>query len=129
MRHIVVRQRKVKRVLLRNKSYWNVIPACARIRAIVSTVIRRPVKVPSTPVVGNRIVGSGLFSNPKDGRHDVRFPGVTLDRRMGTGWNKDLRLHLEQCLLPQFHRVLGEVCRGRVWGSGLFVGFNGASNR
>src|SRR6516164_46697 len=130
MRHIVVRQRKVKGVLLRNKSYWDVISACARIGVIVSAVIRRPIKIPSASVVWDGIVASSLFSNPKDGRHDIRFPRVTLDRWVRTGRDEDLRFYLKQCLLSQFHRVLGEVCCGRVWGSGLFVpeDFRGASN-
>ena len=46
---------------------------------------------------------------------------------MGAGRDKDLRLHLKQRLLPQFHRVLGEVCGSRVWANGLFVGFNRAT--
>ncbi len=101
MRHIVVRQRKVKGILLWNKSY-RACNSVARFASglIVSAVIRRPIKVPRAFIVGNRIIASGLFSNPKDGRHDVRFPRVTLDRRVRTGRDKDLRFHLEQLPAP-----------------------------
>src|SRR6266542_1106141 len=121
MRHIVIGKRIVEGILLRNKSDWTAIPPCAWIRIIGSAVIRRPIKVPGAPVVVDWVIASGLFSNPKHGRHDVCLPRVTLDCRAGAGGDKNLRLHLEQCLLPQFHRVLGEIRRRRIWGSGLLV--------
>src|SRR5215213_7242621 len=46
MRHIVIWQRDIERILLRNKGYWNVIAACARLRVVRTSVIRCPIKVP-----------------------------------------------------------------------------------
>src|SRR5436190_4441670 len=130
VRDIVVWQRAVEGIQLGNKRHGDVISPRARVGIIVSTVIRGPIKVPATPVIGDGIIASSLFSNPKDGRYDVRFPRVTLDCRAGTGGDENLRFHFEQCLLPQFHRILGKVCRGRVGRSRLFVpeDFRGASN-
>ncbi len=130
MRDIVVWQRAVEGIQLGNKRHGDVISPRARVGIIVSTVIRGPIKVPATPVIGDGIIACSLFSNPKDGRYDVRFPRVTLDCRAGTGGDENLRFHFEEGLLPQSHRILGKVCRRRVGRSRLFVpeDFRGASN-
>src|SRR5437762_6913946 len=60
MRNIVVRERTIKGVLPRNKGDWNVIPPRTGVWVIVSPVIRRPIEVPTAPVVGDRIIASGL---------------------------------------------------------------------
>src|SRR5207247_3446303 len=114
MGDMVVRERTVKGVLLRNKGYWNVIPPRTGVWVIVPPVIRRPIEVPRAPVVGNRIIASGLFSDPKHRGNNVHLPRVALDRRSRTGRNKHLRFHVDHCLLPQFHCVLGEIRGGRV---------------
>src|SRR5438132_1655282 len=65
------------------------------------------------------------------------YPTMTADRLPGPGvgllkpWDHERRFRLEQCLLPQFHCVLGEIRRRRVGGSRLLVpeDFRGASNR
>jgi hypothetical protein len=121
VRDIVVRQRKIEGILFWNKRHGPIIASRASIRIIGSAVIRRPIKIPRAFIIGDRIIAPGLFSNPKDGRHDIRFPRVTLDRRARTGRDKNLRFNFEQRLLPQFHRILGEICRRRIWGSGLLI--------
>src|SRR6266404_6676903 len=95
MRDIVIRQRAVERILFRNKRHRNVIAPRARLGVIVSPVIRRPIKVPGTSIVGDRIIASGLFSNPKHCGDNVRLPRITLDRWTGTRRDKNLRLHFE----------------------------------
>jgi hypothetical protein len=131
MRDIVVGQRTVKGVLLGNKSYWNVIPPSAGIRGIGAAVILRPIKVPGAFVVWNGVVATRLFSDPKNSGHDIGLPRITLHRRTRASRDKNLRLHLEQSLLPKFHCVLRKVGRRRIRGSGLLVpeDFRGASNR
>src|SRR6266850_7176885 len=46
MRHIVIWQRDVERILPRDEGYWNVIPARAHVRAVRAAIIRRPIKIP-----------------------------------------------------------------------------------
>ncbi len=74
MSDVVVRQRTVKWVQLRNKCHRNVISPRARLGIIISAIIRRPIKVPGTFVVWNWIIASGLFSNPKHRGHDIGLP-------------------------------------------------------
>ena len=121
MGDIIVRQRAVEGILMRDESDWNVIAPRARIRSIGSPVIHRPIQVPRTSVVGDWIIASGLFSNPKHRGHNARFPRVTLYCRVGTGRDENLRFHFEQCLLTQPHCVLGKIRRRRVGRSGLFI--------
>ena len=130
MRNIVVRERTIKGVLPRNKGDWNVIPPRTGVWVIVSPVIRRPIEVSTASVVGDRIIASGLFSDPKYRGNNVRLPRVALDRRSRTGRDEHLWFHLEQRLLPQFHCVPGEICRSRVRRSRLFIpeDFRDASN-
>src|SRR5215475_7378402 len=130
VRHVVIRQRDIKRILFRDKRDWNVIPARARLRVVRAAVIRRPIKIPRTLIVRHRIVSTGFFPHPKYGGDNIHFPRVSLDRRAGTGRDKDLRFHFQQRLLPQLHRVFREIRRRRVGRSGLFVpeDFRGASN-
>src|SRR6516165_10212653 len=127
---VVIRQRAVERILPRDKRDWDVIPARARVRGIRAAVIRRPIVIPRTLVIRHRIVSAGLFPHPKYGGDNIHFPRVPLDRRTGTGRDKDLRFHFEQRLLPQLHRVPREIGSCRVGRSGLFVpeDFWGASN-
>ena len=130
MRHIIIRQRDVERILPRDERDWDVIPARARLRVIRAAVIRCPIEIPATLVIRNRIVSAGLFPHPEDCSDDIHFPRIPLDRRPRAGRDKDLRLHSEQRLLPQLHRVSREIGRRRVGRSGLFVpeDFRGASN-
>src|SRR5204863_1437588 len=128
MRYIVVRQRTVKGILLGNKGYWNVVAPCTGVRGIGSAIILRPIKVPGTFVVWNRIVASGLFSNPKHRGHDIALPRITLDRRTRARRDKNLRLYFEQSLLAQFHCVLCKVGRRGIRRSGLLVGLSRANN-
>src|SRR5262249_44595295 len=127
---VVIRQRKVERILSRDKRDWNVIPARTRVRGVRASVVRRPVQIPRTLVVRYRIVSAGLLPHPKHGGDNIHFPWIPLDRRAGTGRDKDLRFHFQQRLLPQLHRVLREIGRRGVGRSGLFVpeDFRGASN-
>ena len=131
MRHIVIRECEIKRILPRNEGYWNVIAACARVRAVRTAVIRCPIKIPTTLVVRHRIVSARFFTHPEHRRYDTHFPRVTLHRRAGAGRDEDLRFHLDHRLLPQLHRVLGKIRRRRIGGSRLLVpeDFRGASNR
>src|SRR5262245_56211318 len=130
VRDVVIRQREVERILPRYERDWNVIPARARVRDVCAAVIRCPIKIPRTLVVRHRIVSAGLFPHPKYGGDNIHFPRIPLDRRAGTGRDKDLRFHFQQRLLPQLHRVFREIRRSRVGRSGLFVpeDFRGASN-
>src|SRR5262252_6149015 len=48
VRHIVIRQREVERILPRDEGYWDVIPARARLRVIGAAVIGCPIKIPRT---------------------------------------------------------------------------------
>src|SRR4026208_1685853 len=130
MRDIIIGQRTVKRVLLRNKSYRDVIASCTGIRSIGSTVILCPIKVPGTFVVWNRIIATGLFTNPKYRGDDIALPRITLDRRTRAGRDKNLRLYFEQRLFAQFHCILGKIGRRGIRRSGLLVpeDFRGASN-
>src|SRR5213594_1817652 len=121
VRNVVVRQRKIEGILFWNKRHGDVIASRASIRIIGSAVVCRPIEIPRAFIIGNWIIAPGLFANPKDGRHDIRFPRVTLDRRARTGRDKNLRFNFEQRLLPQFHRILGKICRSRIWGSGLLI--------
>ena len=100
---VVVRQRTVKWVQLRNKCHRNVISPRAGLGIIISAIIRRPIKVPSTFVIWDGIITSCLFSNPKYRGDNIGLPRVTLHCRTRAGRNKNLRLHFEQCLLPKFH--------------------------
>ena len=131
MRHIVIRECEVEWILPRDKGYWDVIPACARLRVVRPTVIRRPIIIPATFVVRHRIISARFLTHPEDRRYDVHFPRVTLDRRAGTGRDKHLRFHLDHRLLPELHRVLGKIRRRRVGRTRLLVpeDFRGASNR
>jgi len=131
MRNVVVREREVEWILPRDESYWNVIPARARLRVVRAAIATRPFQVPRAPVVRHRIISAGFLAHPEHGGDNVHFPRVTLDCRVRTGRDKNLWFHLEQCLLPQFHCVLGEIRRRRVGGSRLLVpeDFRGASNR
>src|SRR5262245_45516681 len=127
---VVIRQRAVERILPRDERDWDVIPARARLRVVRPAIIGCPIEIPTTLVIRYRIVSAGLFPHPKYGGDNIHFPRVPLDRRAGTGRDKDLRFHFEQRLLPQLHRVSREIGRCRVGRSGLFVpeDFRGASN-
>src|SRR6516225_10110685 len=128
--YVVIRKREVERILPRNERNGNVIPARTRLRVVGPAVIRRPIKVPAALVIRYRIVSAGLFPHPEHRGDNIHFPRVPLDRRAGTGRDKDLRFHFEQRLLPQLHRVSREIGRRRVGGSRLLVpeDFRGASN-
>jgi hypothetical protein len=128
MGDVVVRQRAVEWILTGNKSYGDIIASRRRVGGIEATVIARPIRVPGTPVVRHRIVASGFFSDPKDRRHNIRFPRKTLYRGARARWNKNLRLHFKQGLLPQPHRIFGKIRRRRVGRRGLFVGLGRADH-
>src|ERR1044071_497405 len=81
MRHIVIGQRDVERILPRDERDWDVIPARARLRVIRAAVIRCPIEIPATLVIRNRIVSAGLFSHPKYGGDNIHFPRIPLDRK------------------------------------------------
>ena len=127
---VVVRQRNVEGILFWNKGDRDVIASRARVWAIRSAIIRRPVVIPCAFVVRHRVVSRGILSDPKHRGHDVHFPRVMLHARTGTGRDKNLRFDLKQGLFPQPHRVLGKICRRCIWGGRLFVpeDFRGASN-
>src|SRR6266567_1413261 len=74
MRNVVVRESEVEWILPRDKGYWDVIPARARLRIVRPAVIRCPIIIPAAFVVRHRIISAGLFAHPKDGGNDVRFP-------------------------------------------------------
>src|SRR5215471_2966073 len=130
VRDVVIRQREVERILLRDKRDWYVIPARARLWTVRAAVIRRPIEIPATLVVRYRIVSARFFPHPKHGGDDIHFPRIPLDSRSRTRRDKHLRFHFDQRLFPQLHRVLREICCGGVRRSGLFVpeDFRGASN-
>ena len=95
MRNVVVRESEVEWILPRDKGYWDVIAASARLRVVRPAVIRCPIIIPGAFVVRHRIISAGLFPNPEDGRHNAHFPRVTLNRRVRTGRDKHLRFHLD----------------------------------
>src|SRR5207253_10949371 len=63
MGDIIVRQRAVEGILMRDESDWNVIAPRARIRIVGSAIIHRTIEVPRTSVVGDWIIASCLFAN------------------------------------------------------------------
>src|SRR5258708_25264368 len=71
MRHIVIWQRDVERILPRVEGYWNVIPARARVRAVRAAVIRCPIKIPTALVVRHRIISARRFTHPRHRRSDI----------------------------------------------------------
>src|SRR4029079_702372 len=81
VRHIIIWQCDVERILPRDESYWNVISACARLWTVCAAVIRGPIEIPATLVVRHRIISASFFTHPEHRRDDIRFPRVTLDRR------------------------------------------------
>src|SRR5207249_7496316 len=74
MRNVVGRESEVEWILPRDKGYWDVIAARARLRVVRPAVIRCPIIIPGAFVVRHRIISAGLFAHPKDGGNDVRFP-------------------------------------------------------
>src|SRR5262249_50701003 len=120
MRHVVVRQRTIEGILSRNESDRNVAASRGSFRIIEAAVIRLPIQIPGTAKVRDWIIASGLFADPEDRRHNVCFPGITLHRWPGTCRHEYLRLHFEQRLLAQLHRVLGKIRSRRVWRARLF---------
>src|SRR5215469_18889398 len=66
MRHIVIGQCDVERILPRDERDWDVIPTRARLRVIRAAVICCPIEIPATFVIRNRIVSAGLFPHPED---------------------------------------------------------------
>src|SRR4051794_41039209 len=81
VRDIVIRQREVERILLRDEGYWNVIAARARLRVIRAAVIRCPIQIPRTLVVRHRIVSASFFPHPEHGCDNIHLPRVALNRR------------------------------------------------
>src|SRR5215211_5227529 len=100
MRHIVIRECAIERILSRNEGYWNVIAARTRLRAVRTAVIRCPIKIPRTLVVRHRIISARFFTHPEHRRYDIHFPRVTLDCPTRAGRNEDLWFHLEHRLFP-----------------------------
>src|SRR5215470_18735535 len=123
MRDVVVRQRAIEWILMRDESDWDITASRTWIRIIGSAVIRRPIEVPRTPIVGHRIVPSRFFANPKYSRDNIQFPRIARRHGMRACWHENLWLHLEQRLLPELHRIFGKIRRRRVRRRGLFVGF------
>src|SRR5207248_2697129 len=68
---IIVRQRAVERILAWDEINWDVVASLRAIGIVHSTVILQPPWIPDTALVL-------FFTNPKNGRHDVHFPRVTL---------------------------------------------------
>ena len=96
MRHVVIGQRAIKRILPRDERSRNVIPARGRLGSIEAAVIRGPVRVPGTLVIRDRIISAGLLANPKNRRHDVRLPRIARGRAgPGSGRDKHLRLDFQ----------------------------------
>src|SRR5262245_18034548 len=93
VRDVVIRQREVERILPRDERDWNVIPTGARLRIVRAPVVCRPVQVPRTLVVRDRIVSAGFLPYPEHRRDDVHSPRIPQYRRAGTGRDKDLRFH------------------------------------
>lgn len=122
MGDIVIWQRTVEWILTGNEGHWDIVAPRRGVGGVKATVVAGPIRVPGAPVVRHRIVACGLFSNPKDRRHNVRFPRKTLGRRARTCRDKNLRFYLKQRLLPQPHCIFGKIRRRRVGGGRLFVG-------
>src|SRR5207302_3787171 len=100
MGHIVVREGAVKRILSRHERDRNIVSARGRIGIIKTSIIGSPISVPGALVIWYRIVPASLFTNPKNRRHDIGFPQITSRcTRARSGWDEDLRFHLEQRLL------------------------------
>src|SRR5439155_21089835 len=73
-----VRKRAVKWVLPRPEFYGNVITPVAGVGVVKATVFSRPIFVTGARAVRNGIISSRLLAYPKESRHNVAFPGVTL---------------------------------------------------
>src|SRR5580692_11718013 len=73
---IIVRQRHVERILARNKTYGNKVPATGRIRIVIPAVARAPVLVPGTPIVRNRVVSGWAFTDPENCGHNIALPAI-----------------------------------------------------
>src|SRR6476659_8498508 len=109
VRHVVVRERAIKWVLPRNERGRDVVLPRTGIRRVEAAVVRGPIGVPRTFHVRDRIVAASSFTDPENGRDDVRFPGEPRHARLGGRRDKDLGLDLEKGLLTELHGVLGEV--------------------
>lgn len=129
--YIVVRQSEVKRVLSREKAHRHKLLPHTEIGIIVPAIIDRPIRVPRTGVVWNRIFSGWTFSNPENGGHDAESPRIatrfTINpahsaaqrcsyerltnsrRRLFGRFYLFLTLHDQQAAFPQLYRILGKV--------------------
>ena len=73
---IVVRECAVKRVLLRCKFYRDVIAPMGRIRIIETAVAFGPLFIPRTCVIGDEVMSTWLFADPKDRGYNICFPRI-----------------------------------------------------
>ena len=64
----------VKWVLLRCKSYRDMITPMGRIRIIETAVVFGPLFVSGTCTIRDEIISSWLFADPKDCCYDICFP-------------------------------------------------------
>ena len=92
---VVVGKGDVKWVLLRSEGRRDIAIAGTGIRVVVASVILHPFLIPGRFIVWGRIVGSGSFTDPEDGRGDVFFPRIqrflSPDRIDGFGNHGDFR--------------------------------------
>src|SRR5262249_16325378 len=71
VRDIVIRQRAVERILLRNECDGYVIPARPGVRVVRPAIATRPFQVPRASVIRHRVVSAGFFPHPENGRDNI----------------------------------------------------------
>ena len=109
VRHIVIGQRAVKRVLPRNEIDRDVVVPPRRIGVVVAAVISRPIRIPRALVIRHRIIRGRHFADPENGRDDVGLPRIAGGRKARGRRDENLRLDFEERLGAQFHRVFREI--------------------
>src|SRR5262249_43825836 len=82
-RFVIVRKRAIKWVLPRCKFYGDIIGPISRIRVVETAIVFCPLFVPRTCAVGNKIVSTWLFADPKECGYDICFPRILTRRSNG----------------------------------------------
>ena len=86
---VIVRERAIKWVLSRCKSYRDIIAPIARIRVVETAVVFCPLFVPRTCAIWDKIVSAWLFADPKDCGYDLSFPRILARRPRGGSFSDE----------------------------------------
>src|SRR5450631_3062048 len=110
---VVVRKRAIKWILPWCEIRGNQIMAIRAVGVIEPAITLCPVRVPGAGAIWSWIASAGLFTNPKNGRDDLFFPGEAFarpgQRRRIRFCRGRVRIDLQQGVVQWLARFLAEL--------------------